>query len=66
MKELRLADLEEFRDLIEASGSGPSAAAKYADLAKLFSAWASAARRDSAIKILLDIQQIYSKAAFSF
>jgi hypothetical protein len=33
VKELRLEDLEEVRDLIEASGSGPSAAAKYADLA---------------------------------
>jgi hypothetical protein len=39
VKELRLEDLEEVRDLIEASGSGPSAAAKYADLAKRVLRW---------------------------
>lgn len=39
VKELRLEDLEEVRDLIEVSGSGPSAAAKYVDLAKRVLRW---------------------------
>ncbi|WP_085384989.1 hypothetical protein [Bradyrhizobium canariense] len=39
VKELRLEDLEEVRDLIDASGSGPSAGAKYVDLAKRVLRW---------------------------
>jgi hypothetical protein len=39
VKELRLEDLEEVRDLIEVSGSGPSAAAKFVDLAKRVLRW---------------------------
>jgi hypothetical protein len=45
VKELRLEDLEEVRDLIEASGSGPSAAAKYVDLAKRVLRWGLKQRR---------------------
>jgi hypothetical protein len=45
VKELRLEDLEEVRDLIEAGGSGPSAAAKYVDLAKRVLRWGLKQRR---------------------
>jgi hypothetical protein len=45
VKELRLEDLEEVRDLIEASDSGPSAAAKYVDLAKRVLRWGLKQRR---------------------
>ena len=45
VKELRLEDLEEVRDRIDASGSGPSAAAKYVELAQRVLRWGLRQRR---------------------
>ncbi|QND71942.1 hypothetical protein [Tardiphaga robiniae] len=45
VKELRFEDLEEVRDRIDESGSGPSAGAKYVDLAKRVLRWGLKQRR---------------------
>jgi hypothetical protein len=45
VKEIRLEDLEEVRDRIDASGSGPSAAAKYVELAQRVLRWGLRQRR---------------------
>lgn len=45
VKELRLEDLERVRDRIEASGSGPSAPAKFTELAKRVLRWGLRQRR---------------------
>jgi integrase len=45
VKELRLEDLENVRDLIEASGAGPSAVAKFVDLAKRILHWGLTKKR---------------------
>jgi hypothetical protein len=39
VKEVRLEDLERVRDSIDASGSGPSAAAKFVELSKRVLRW---------------------------